>query len=150
FGGARNFRQELRALNESYILETTPTECPVIPEQTPVIHPEDHPRRTHMAYPEDVTPETAEEVADGIGDDDWTEVTWNNGTNGPLSGEFYRTRIRTVKHKGKRWVSDETGWLLLQKDHGGGDDNELKAWVCWGVDKASLNELVSKATVRWT
>ena len=153
YGRSRTFRQELRDLNESYILDTPPAECPVIPEQTPIIHPDDHPRRTHMAYPEDVTPETPADVADGIGDDDWTEVTWNTGTNGALSGEFYRTRVRTVKHKDKRWVSDETGWLLLQKDHGGGDDsddNELKAWVCWDVDEASLNELISWAKIRWT
>ncbi|MCW8172911.1 hypothetical protein D8S78_14865 [Natrialba swarupiae] len=50
-------------------------------------------------------------------------------------------------------MSDETGWLLLKKNHGGSDDDEdgeLKAWVCWGVDDASLEQLVSWSQVRWT
>ena len=48
-------------------------------------------------------------------------------------------------------VSDETGWLLLkQADDEDEDDeeSELKAWMCWGVDEASLEELVSWAKVR--
>ena len=49
-------------------------------------------------------------------------------------------------------MSDETEWLLLKKDHGSGenDDDEFKAWVCWGVDEASLKELVSWSQVRWS
>jgi SRSO17 transposase len=49
-------------------------------------------------------------------------------------------------------VTDETGWLLLRKaddKDGDGEDGELKAWMCWGVDEASLEELVSWAKVRW-
>jgi len=70
-----------------------------------------------------------------------------------MSDEFYRIHIRTVTRKYPRWVSDETGWLLLKKNHGGSDDDEegeLKAWVCWGVDEASLEQLVSWSQVRWS
>ena len=95
--------------------------------------------------------ETPEEVAEALGDDLWTEITWDEGTKELLSSEFYRTRIREVKRQDTGWGSDETGWLLLKK--GGedeeGEDSELKAWMCWGVDEASLEELVSWAQVRW-
>jgi len=49
-------------------------------------------------------------------------------------------------------VTDETGWLLLRKtddEDGNEEDGELRAWMCWGVDEASLEELVSWAQVRW-
>ena len=152
YGRSREFRQELRDLNEPYLLEVTPSTFHFVPEETELLHPEDNPNRKHLAYPEDVSAKTPEEVADFIGDDNWSEVTWNEGTQETMSGEFYRMRIRTVKRKYPRWVSDETGWLLLKKDHGGGDDedDELKAWVCWGVDDASLEQLVSWSQVRWS
>ena len=96
--------------------------------------------------------ELPEEVAEALGDDAWTEVTWNEGTKEALSGEFYRTRIREVKRRDTGWVTDETGWLLLGKaddEDENKEDGELKAWMCWGVDEASLEELVSWAKVRW-
>ena len=49
-------------------------------------------------------------------------------------------------------MSDETGWLLLKRaddEDADGEEGELKAWMCWGVDEASLEELVSWAQVRW-
>ncbi len=153
YGESRSFRRKLRGLDEPYILEVSPSEFHVIPEDTELIRPEDAPNRKHPAYPEDVSPETPEEVADRIGDDEWTEVTWNEGTQEPMVGEFYRTRIRTIKRKDPRWVSEETGWLLLKKDHGSSEEDEdgdLKAWVCWGVDETSLDELVSWSQVRWS
>ena len=153
YGKSRSFRQKLRGLDEPYIMDVSPSSFSFVSEETELLRPEDSPHRKYPAYPETVSPETPEEVADGIGDDEWTEITWNEGTQEPMSGEFYRRRIRTVKRKDHRWVSDETGWLLLKKNHGGSDDDEdgeLKAWVCWGVDEASLEHLVSWSQVRWT
>ena len=53
-----------------------------------------------------------------------------------------------MKRRNTGWVNDETGWLLLkneQSDDEDGDNGELRAWMCWGVDEASLEELVSWA-----
>ena len=152
FGEARSFRRKLRAIPEPYVVEVSPTEFRFVPEDTDLIQPDDHPNRKHTAHSDDVSSELPEEVAEALGDDAWTEVTWNEGTKEALSGEFYRTRIREVKRRDTGWVTDETGWLLLGKtdDEGGNEeDGELKAWMCWGVDEASLEELVSWAKVRW-
>jgi SRSO17 transposase len=57
-----------------------------------------------------------------------------------------------VKRRDTGWVSDETGWLLLKQaddEDEDSEESELKAWMCWGVDEASLEELVSWAQVRW-
>jgi len=148
FGEARSFRRKLRAIPEPYVLEVSPTEFRFVAEDTDLIQPDDHPNRKHAAHPDDVSSEIPEEVAEALGDDAWTEVTWNEGTKESLSGEFYRTRIREVKRRDTGWVTDETGWLLLKKT-GDEEDGELRAWMCWGVDEASLEELVSWAQVRW-
>ena len=149
FGEARSFRRKLRAISEPYALEVSPTEFRAVPEDTDLIQPNAHPNRKHAAHPEEVTSETPAEVAEALGDDAWTEITWNEGTKEPLSGEFYRTRVREVKRRDTGWLSDETGWLLLKNEQNDDEDGELKAWMCWGVDEASLEELVSWAQLRW-
>ena len=58
-----------------------------------------------------------------------------------------------MSNANQRRVEDETGWLLLQRDHGAGwteGGGELKVWLCWGLDDASLEELVEWAHLRWT
>lgn len=54
-------------------------------------------------------------------------------------------------------MGEETGWLLLEKktdeddDEEAGDGSEVavKAWMCWGVDDHSLDDLVEWAHLRW-
>lgn len=152
FGRPGPFRAGLRELDEPYVLEVETTKFHVVPEATAVIDPgstdgRGRPRE-HPAYPEEVSAETPTEIADGLDDDAWTAVTWNQGSKGPLTGSFSRTRVRVVEDAGKQWLSDETGWLLLKKDHG--EDDELKAWICWGLDETDLEELVDWAQLRWT
>lgn len=47
-------------------------------------------------------------------------------------------------------MSDESGWLLVQKKQPAADDSPIKAWICWGLNDYTLEELVSWAHVRWT
>ncbi len=49
-------------------------------------------------------------------------------------------------------MSDETGWLLQKNEKSDDEDEEngeLRAWICWGVDEASLEELVSWVQLCW-
>lgn len=99
-----------------------------------------------------MTSETPAEVIEALSDDAWTEITWNEGTKEPLSSECSRTRVREVKRRDTGWVSDETGWLLLKNEQSDDEDEEngeLRAWMCWGVDETSLEEVVSWAQLRW-
>ena len=148
YGELRSFRTQLREWNEPYILGVGPKDMHVIPESTPI---EEVDRQssigrppTEPRYPENVTPQSPTVLSDELDDEDWIEVTWAEGTKEPLSGRFFRTRVRVVKRVQKRRVSDETGWLLLED----GND-KLRAWLCWGVDEWSLEELVSYAHLRW-
>jgi SRSO17 transposase len=155
FGKYPSFRKELRARNEPYVLEVETSKFVVVPEETTVLEPgstsgRGRPRK-HPAYPEEVDAATPEQIADRLEkQDDWREVTWNEGTKGELSGEFSRTRVRVVEDRNNRWLTEETGWLLLKRPSGEEGEGELKAWICWGLDKASLKELVSWGQLRWT
>jgi len=152
FGDSREFRSQLRKWDESYIFEVTTSELRVVPEQTPIEYPEDYngPGRTPTdpRYFEGVSASSPRELAEQIDDKDeertWTELTWQKGTDGDLSAEFARQRVRVVKDTQRRAVTEETGWLLLQKR-----DGELKSWLCWDVDEWSLDRLALYAHQRW-
>lgn len=157
FGRPKAFREGLRGLDEPYALEVEPAKVNFVPEETEILEPGG--QRKHPAYPEDVAAKTAKEIAEDIeAAQEWTEIAWNEGTKETLSGEFYRTRVRVVEKAAYRWVSAETGWLLLKKNHGTEDDENadngevrgLKAWICWGLDERSLDELVDRSQLRWT
>jgi SRSO17 transposase len=153
YGKHLSFRSSLRDLDEPYVLGVEPTRFVVIPEETEIIDPDKAgPGRKHAAFRGDVETETPTEVADRVGDhEDWTRVYWNQGTKEALSGEFYRERVRVVKRTHQRWVTDETGWLLVKNCEDDDDqERDVRAWFCWELDEASLEELVSWAQLRWT
>lgn len=153
FGDSRAFRAQLRAWDEPYVLGVTPSksELRVIPEDTPIEHPDEYdgtgPTPTVPRYPEAVSATSPAEIAAEREDDEeaWTMVRWTEGSKGRQSAEFLRRRVRIVTDTGRRAVSEETGWLLVQRR-----DGEVKAWVCWGVDEWSLERLVLYAHQRWT
>jgi SRSO17 transposase len=153
YGMRSTFRKQLRELGESYVLEIETGRPYVVQEDTELLEPGNAPGpgapRKYPTVPDAVETETAADVATRLDEDAWTAVTWNEGTKKPLSGLFYRERIHVVSNAHNRRVDGQTGWLLLQRDHGP-DDDQLKAWLCWGPDDASLSDLVSWARLRWT
>lgn len=169
FGRVTEFRRQLRAMNQPYALEVETGKFPTIPRETELEEPGPTPGkgapRKHPRYPEDVEAQTPEEIAETLSGDDWTEVTWNQGSDEKMTAEFYRTQIRTVTDRINNYVSDETGWLLLKRspedsadeadsdhpDHADGEheQEELKAWICWGVDDEPLDQLVTWSQIRW-
>ncbi len=149
YGELQTFRKQLRDWNEPYILGVGPKDMQIIPESTPIEYPEDASGigrpPSEPRYPPDATPQSPEEIADGLTDEDWTSVTWAEGTKELLSGQFFRTRVRVVKRVRKRRVTEETGWLLIEDA-----TDELRAWLCWGVDDWSIKELAAYAHLRWS
>lgn len=127
----------------------------MLPEETELLEPGPTPGlgpgRQYPTIPESVTPRTAGEIAATLTEeDDWTEVEWVPGSKGTLSGLFARIRVHVVKNVHNRRISDETGWLLVQKEQPADDDSQINAWICWGLDDLTLKELVSWAHLRWT
>ncbi|MCU4753660.1 IS701 family transposase [Halobacteria archaeon AArc-curdl1] len=148
YSDVRSFRAQLREWNEPYILGVGSKELRVIPESTPIESPDRWSGRgrppTEPRFPEGVKPQSPVEIAADLDDEDWTVITWAEGTKEPLSGRFFRTRVRIVTQVHKRRVSDETGWLLIEDA-----EDKLRSWLCWGLDEWELEELVRYAHLRW-
>ncbi|MFQ5885262.1 MAG: IS701 family transposase [Thermoplasmata archaeon] len=146
YGTDGKFRSTLRDWKEPYVAAVTPSHISVVPEDTPIrsagTRSEGGRPRVHPGFPRDVRPRTADALSSEIPDEDWKEVEWSEGTKGKLSARFTRIRVRVAK-KGR--PTDETGWLLLERTRKG----ELKAYMCWGFDDATLEELVEIAHIRW-
>jgi SRSO17 transposase len=87
---------------------------------------------------------SATKLAKEIEKDDWTHVEWSEGTKGALSADVARRWVTIVKHTNTGPEFQEDGWLLLERR-----GSELKAWICWGVEELSLDELVTSAHMRW-
>jgi hypothetical protein len=72
------------------------------------------PARNYPAVPDDVDRETVEDIAARVEQtESWEPLEWNEGSKGPLSGLFYRERVRVVTNRQTGWVEDATSWLLF-------------------------------------
>lgn len=159
FGKVPTLRRRFRNRTIPYALEVVPSRFPVVDEETPLQEESesgpDGPDETRWEIskeeeifsPEDL----AQEIEDIDSEMEWAHIDWAEGTKETLSGEFYRTRVRVVTDREDREVGGETGWLLIEKTT---DENDspmsVKAWICWGLDEHSLEELVEWTHLRWS
>lgn len=147
YGTNGGFRSGLREREEPYAVAVVPSDISVVPEDTPLVPPGNKPgpgrNRKYPGFPTNVKPKTADIIASEISNDDYDEVIWSEGTKRKLSALFARLRVRVAKN---RHATDETGWLLLEKSK----KDELKGYMCWGLDGSSLEELVKIVHIRWT
>lgn len=72
---------------------------------------------------------------------DRVTTRWSKGTKGPLEGRF-RRRVRICRLD--RRPTEEVGWLLLETTPDG-----PRSWICWGLEKASLEEMAAIAHRRF-
>lgn len=147
YGSDGKFRKGLRDRTEPYVVSVTPSLLLVVPEDTPFIpvgtKSANGRIRKYPGLPKDINPKTPENIVNEIPRSDWQEITWSKGTKGKLSGIFYRMRVRVVVKQ--KEVTDEMGWLVFERRKGVG----LKVYMCWGLDDASLEDLVKIAHIRW-
>jgi SRSO17 transposase len=148
YGDDGEFRRQLRERGEPYILGVTPSSLRVIPEAAVVSTPKPTRKggrpRTAPIHDPNIKRQSSTQIAREV--KDWTRVEWSQGTKGVLSGLFHAQRVRVVTGEAsRRAVTDEIGWLVLEKR-----SNELKAYICWGLDDANLEKLVEYAHLRWT
>jgi len=146
YGDDGKFREKLRGRKEPYVLGVTPSELRVVDASVPVVPPGPGKRgraRKHPTFPEGTPVHSPKELAKEV--EEWTTVAWSEGTKGKLAGEFHRVRVRVTKGTTRlRRVTDEVAWLLLENRKDG-----LKAYLCWGLADAPLEELVGLAHLRW-
>jgi SRSO17 transposase len=152
YGNDNDFRRALRDLKELYALAVTPSDLHVIDPSVPLIAPGKKPgpgrKQKYQKYPSEISPETPVQIAKRV--KNWLTVEWSEGTKEKLSGQFYREKVRVVRSKATRIANDEIGWLLLEKCKNQNGDEELKSYICWGMDELPLKTLVEYVHIRWT
>lgn len=57
---------------------------------------------------------------------------------------------RIFENAAQGYVLDEVCWLLLERTVDKSVGTELKAYLCWGIDRPLLKQLVKSAQTRWT
>ncbi|MGI0151713.1 MAG: IS701 family transposase, partial [Thermoplasmata archaeon] len=147
YGDAPEFRAELRARREPYVVEVTSKEVRVVPPSTRIYEAGEHlpGRRHHRRLGRPHIPDgtsTVSPVALAERAKDWTVIRWGKGTKGPLEGTFTRRKVRVCR--GDRVPTDEVAWLLLEVTPEG-----PRSWICWGLGTASLEELAAIAHRRF-
>jgi len=158
YGAGGDFRAQLRAWKEPYVLGVNPEGLSVVPATVPLVPPAG--RRKHPTYPEGTRVELAKDVFQRAS---WEWVEWGVGSRTrsknprgkrpaseetvPLGSFFYREQVRVVKADGE--ATDEVAWLLLEKRKDEKGRDEFKAYICWGMGEASLRLLAERAHLRW-
>lgn len=137
--GDPTIRESLRRRSQPYALGIRP-DASFVAENAPT----ETTQRKRERYPQGVDAFNAKEAAKTLVQ--WTEIDWGEGTKGRLTGRFARIRVRGIERpSNERHATDETGWLLLEQR-----SNEIKAYICWGLDEKTLDELVALVHQRWT
>jgi SRSO17 transposase len=145
YGRIYDFRDQLREWKEPYIVGILPDGFLFVDADTPILLPgafgKYHGRkRIYPVLSEGAKWRTPRQIASL--DKDWKTIQWAEGTKGDLKARFTRRKVRTIrKHK---LPTEEVAWLLLEDGAEG-----LKAFICWGLDELSLEDLVRLAHMRW-
>jgi SRSO17 transposase len=144
YGIIPDFRKQLRDWKEPYILGVHVNDFQVVPADTPILLPGAEGKRrgrprTKPFLPDGVEVETPKGIAEST--EDWEVVEWAKGTKGALEAKFVRKKVRVCM---SGVPTDEVGWLLVEDGADG-----LKAFMCWGLDDLSLENLVKLTHCRW-
>lgn len=58
-----------------------------------------------------------------VDEDESTDMTWNDGTNGPLTGSFHRMKVRFSTMPTTNALVTKRPGLLLKRDNQSGTNN---------------------------
>jgi len=147
YGVATEFRQGLRERSLHYVVgipsDVTAWTEPVTP-QAPTYQGRGRPPRRDRTLPK---PLKVSEVARGLPDTAWQEISWREGTKGPLKGRFAALQVQPAHgyHQGK--VTEPVGWLLIEWPSEA--DAPESFWFSNLPDNTDLQELVYWAKIRW-
>lgn len=141
YGHISRFRLGLRERHEPYVLGVRPSQISVSPARIKILSPKDFPPsggrpRVRCRLPLNVKSLNAIEIAKRIPTNKWKDIHWTEEDK-TLHGFYTMRKVRIIKQG--RVPTDEICWLLLEKR----DNDELKAYYCWGFKEPSL-ELFAK------
>jgi SRSO17 transposase len=147
YGVVTEFRRGLQKRRCHYVLGIT-ADLTVWTEpvtaQTPTYGGRGRPPRRDRTLPK---PLKVAEVARGLPDNAWQEISWREGTKGPLRGRFAALRVQPAHgyHQGK--VTEPMVWLLIEWPTKADAPEDF--WFSNLPEDTDLQELVYWAKIRW-
>lgn len=150
FGDVPKFREQLRARDREYVLEVSKDTKVWPPGQEP-LPPEEHdgPGRppTRLRRTDDHQPVEVRELASELDEDDFEEVVWREGSQGPESSRFAALRCRPSARDYERTEPRPEHWLLIEWPAGA--DEPESYWLATLDKEVALSVLVYLAKLRW-
>jgi len=147
YGSITEFRRALEERKLHYVVGINPeltvwTE-PVTASSLPYSG-RGRPRTWRRALP---PPVKVGELVQRLPEDAWREVTWRQGTKGPLTSRFAVLRVQPAPEHWKGKVTEPVCWLLLEWPPG--DTGPAKYWFANLPEHTDLRGLVYWAKMRW-
>lgn len=147
YGVSSDFRQGLQARGCHYVVGITSeltawTET--VTAQAPTYLGRGRRPRRDRILPK---PLKVSEVARGLAETAWQEISWREGTKGPLRGRFAALRVQPAHGYYQGKVTEPVGWLLIEWPPGA--DAPEKFWFSNLPENTDLQELVYWAKIRW-
>jgi SRSO17 transposase len=131
YGRSGEFRRQLRAWDERYVLGVQPENCMVLPLG----------EGWRGQQGQMLTPRSCAEIARKVPPSQWKRVYWSSGADGPMYVEAIHVRA-VVCEDGE--PTDEEVWVVFERR-----DNETKAYLAWGVDDLTVQGHVRMVRGRW-
>jgi SRSO17 transposase len=92
-------------------------------------------------------PQSVAEVAQGLPEESWCEVTWREGTKGPLASRFASVRVQPSHGHAHGQVTEPRQWLLIEWPQDA--QKPTKFWLSNLPEGTPLRDLVYWAKIRW-
>lgn len=92
-------------------------------------------------------PQNATSIARSLPETSWQQITWREGTKGPLCGRFAAVRAQASHGHAQGHITEQMGWLLIEWP----SDQEApsKYWISNLPEDTQLRDLVYWAKLRW-
>ncbi|MEW6217712.1 MAG: IS701 family transposase [Candidatus Bipolaricaulota bacterium] len=147
YGVTTELRAQLRKRGLSYVVGI-PGEVGVwqqgVEPEVPAYQGRGRPRTRPRNLP---APESVAEVARRVPEEAWTEVTWREGTKGPLRSRFAALRVQPSHGHVHGRVAEPIGWLLSEWPQD--VPAPTKFWLSNLPEDTTLRDLVYWAKIRW-
>lgn len=151
YGNTAEFRQGLERRGLKYAVAIKVTDKAF--EQPPdFIVPEQGNRRggrpctRGFVAADEPEPKAVGEIAQQVADDEWTRVTWRQGSKGKLQSDFVALRVTPSKLWRKGMQHDEC-WLLIERSIG--EKKATRFYFSNLPESTTLKRLVALARTRW-
>lgn len=150
YGIDYDFRRNLSDMGLLYVVGVTSAVVVWPPDVTPLPpkrykgmgRPPVMPRRTATRQPVSV-----KELAFGLPENTWQNISWREGTNAPLTGRFAAVRVRCAGGNVGRARLLPEQWLLIEWPASQAEPE--KYYLSTLPETTALNDLVRTAHMRW-